>query len=178
MSAKPIGNSEVFELQRKLEAMKLFTGTVVSKRISFHTLSRNTHNRLRQQMYDPETGEVVRREDQVKGYEFEKGRFVIVEPEEVEALRIESTQIIDIERFVDRSDIDTLYWDSPYYMVPDGKFAYEAFAVIREAIDRQGVVGIGRMVMSNRERPVALQPRGNWAEAPAISPSPAAMQMG
>ena len=140
--------------------VKLFTGTTATERITFNTLSRKTHNRLRQQMFDPETNEVVGREDQIKGYEFEKGRYVLVENEEVEALRIPSTQTIDIERFVDQSDIDTLYWDSPYYMIPDGKFALEAFAVIREAIEREGVVGIGRVVLSSRERPVAIQARG------------------
>ena len=140
--------------------VKLFTGTVSGEHVTFNTLSRETHNRLRQQMFDPETGEVVGREDQVKGYEIEKGRYVLVEDEEVEALRLPSTQTLDIERFVDADEIDPLYWDQPYYMIPDGKFAYEAFAVIREAIEREDVVGIGRVVLSNRERPVAIQARG------------------
>ena len=140
--------------------VKLFTGTSSAEKVTFNTLNRKTQNRLRQQMFDPESGEVIGREDQVKGFEFEKGRFVIVENEEVEALRIPSTQTIDIERFVDQSEIDVIYWDSPYFMVPDGKFAVEAFAVIREAMAREGVVGLGRVVLSSRERPIALQARG------------------
>ena len=140
--------------------VKLFPGSSSSDRVAFHTLSRKTHNRLRQQMFDPETGEVVDRADQISGYEFEKGRYVLVEKDEVEALKIESSQTINIERFVDQADIDELYWDNPYFMVPDGPLAQEAFAVIREAIRQKEVVGIGRVVLANRERPVALQPRG------------------
>lgn len=159
MSARPSWSGHL-RLSLVSCPVKLFPGTSSSDRVAFHTLSRKTHNRLRQQMFDPETGEVVDRPGQISGYEFEKGRYVLFEKDEIEALRIESTQTIDIERFVARSDIDELYWDTPYFMAPDGPLAQEAFAVIREAIRHKDVVGIGRVVLSSRERPVALQPRG------------------
>jgi DNA end-binding protein Ku len=137
----------------------LFPATSTNDRITFHTLSRKTHNRLRQQMFDPETGEVVPKQDQVKGYEFQKGNYVLVEDEEIASVKIESTETIDIERFARREDIDPLYWDEPYFMAPADKFAQEAFAVIREALKHENVVALGRVVISNRERPVAIEPR-------------------
>lgn len=159
MSARPVWQGHL-RLSLVSCPVKLFNATTSADRISFHVLNRATHNRLRQQMVDPETDDVVDRDDQVSGYEYEKGHYVIVEPDDIAALRIESSQTIDLERFVDAADIDIVYWDTPYFMVPDGKFAQEAFAVIREAMRAEDVVGLGRVVLANRERPVALQPRG------------------
>jgi DNA end-binding protein Ku len=101
----------------------------------------------------------VDRSDLVKGYEYEKGQYVIVTPEEIESVRLESTKTIDIERFVDAGDIDRLYWNAPYFLKPDGKLALEAFTVIREAMERTQKVALGRVVMHQRERLVALEPR-------------------
>jgi DNA end-binding protein Ku len=160
MSARPVWQGHL-RLSLVSCPVKLFNATTNAERVGFHLLNRATHNRLRQQMVDPETDEAVERDDQISGYEIEKGRYVTVEPEEIAALRLESTHTIDIERFVDRADIDIVYWDGPYYLVPDGDIAEEAFAVIREAMRARDVVGLGRIVLSNRERQVALEPRGN-----------------
>ena len=109
--------------------------------------------------HDPELGEVDRK-DLVKGYQFEKDRYVIIDKEELDAIQIESNKTINIEGFVDAADIDEIYLDSPYYLGPDGPVAEEAYAVIREALKRSNRVGIARVVLSGRERMIALQPRG------------------
>lgn len=136
----------------------LYTGTSAGGDVSFHLINPETNNRIRMITTDPETGPVDR-SSLVKGYEFEKGRYVIVSPEELESVRIESSKVIDIERFVDESEIDRLYWESPYYLVPDGKIAMEAFTVIREAMTRAGKIALGRLVMHQRERLMALEAR-------------------
>lgn len=136
----------------------LYTATQKSGDVSFHLLHKDTHNRIKMITTDPEIGPVDR-SDLVKGYEYEKGNYVIVTPEEIESVRLESTRTIDIERFVDAGDIDRLYWNDPYYLMPDGKLALEAFTVIREAMRHTGKVALGRIVMHQRERLLALEPR-------------------
>ena len=120
-------------------------------------LSRKTHNRIRMIPTDPEAGP-VERADIVKGYEIEKGRYVVVTGEELENVRLETTRTLDIERFVADADIDRLYWNDPYFLAPDGDIAAEAFAVIREAMKKAGKVALGRLVMHQRERLMALEP--------------------
>lgn len=136
----------------------LYTGTSTAADVSFHLINPATNNRIKMITTDPDTGP-VERSSLVKGYEFEKNRYVIVTPEEIDAVKIESNRVIDIERFVDQAEIDRLYWNAPYFLVPDGKIAAEAFAVIREAMERSGRMGLGRVVMHGRERLVALEPR-------------------
>lgn len=131
-----------------------------SERVRFHNLNPATHNRVEMRPHDSETGEELQDEDLVLGYEVDKGRFVLVEDEEIEARQLETSHTIDLDRFVARRDVDTLYLDSPYLIAPDGKPADETFRVIREALDREERVGIGRVILSRRERLVALQPRG------------------
>ena len=137
----------------------LYTATQRSGDVSFHLLHKDTHNRIKMVTTDPEVGPVDR-SDLVKGYEYEKGQYVIVTPQEIDAVRLESTRTIDIERFVEASDIDRLYWNDPYYLLPDGKMALEAYTVIREAMERADKVALGRVVMHQRERLLALEPRG------------------
>jgi len=96
----------------------------------------------------------------VKCFEYEKGHYIVVTPEEIDSVRLESTRTIDIERFVDEADIDRLYWNDPYFLAPDGDMAVEAFSVIREAMERSGQIALGRVVLSTRERLLALEPRG------------------
>jgi DNA end-binding protein Ku len=141
-------------------AVALYPASRTTGRISFHTLSRKTGNRLRRQMFDPDTGDVVETEDQAKGYEVAKGQYVVVDDEELDAIALESTHTIDIESFVPRAEIDEVYYDSPYYLAPDDKVAQEAFAVIREAMQRHDVVGLARVVLYRRERIVMIEPRG------------------
>jgi len=136
----------------------LYTATERTGDVHFHMLSAKTHNRIRMIPTDPETGP-IERDDIVKGYEIEKDRYVIVTDDEIDAVRLESTRTIDIERFVDVGDIDRIYWDEPYFLLPDGKLALEAYAVIREAMRRTKRIALGRVVMHTRERLLAIEPR-------------------
>ena len=136
----------------------LYTATSRTSDVSFNMLHKKTHNRIRMIPTDPELGP-VERSDIVKGYQYEKDQYVIVTPEEIENVRLESTRTIDIDKFVDEDDIDRLYWNDPYYLVPDGKVAVEAFSVIREAMGRAGKIALGRVVMHQRERLLAMEAR-------------------
>lgn len=140
-------------------AVALYNASSASDRVSFNTLNRKTGNRLKQNMVDSVTGEPVDTADRVKGYQVSKGQYVMVEDTEIEALKIESTKTIEIETFVPAAEIDEIYLDSPYYLAPDDKVAEEAFAVIREAMTKKKMVGIGRIVLARRERMLMLQPR-------------------
>lgn len=136
----------------------LYTATSRTSDVQFRMLHKETMNRIRMIPTDPETGPVDRA-DIVKGYELDKGRYVVVTPEEIREVRLPTTRTLDIERFVDEEDIDRLYWDEPYYLVPDGDMAVEAFGVIRQAMGKAGKVALGRLVMHQRERLMALEPR-------------------
>ena len=140
--------------------VKLFTATTSSNRISFHLLHKETKNRVQMKPYDPELGEVART-DLVKGYEFEKDRYVVVNEEELEKLEIESSKTISIEQFVNASDLDGLYLDSPYFMAPDGPVAQETFSIVHAAMHDRKKAAIGRVVLSQRERQVVIQVRDN-----------------
>lgn len=137
----------------------LYTATSRTGDVSFNMLHKTTHNRIRMIPTDPETGPVDRA-DIVKGYEIEKDHYVVVTPEEIDSVRLESTRTIDIDKFVDAAEIDRLYWNDPYFLVPDGKVAVEAFTVIREAMEKAGKIALGRLVMHQRERMLAMEPRG------------------
>jgi DNA end-binding protein Ku len=141
-------------------SVALFPTSNASERISFNMLNRDTGNRLKQLMIDAETEEVVEREDRIRGYEFAKGNYVTVEDEDLEKVQLESTHTIDIQQFVPADQLDPVYLDGSHYLAPDDKVAEEAFAVIREAMRKKKVVGIGTLVMNRRERIVALAPRG------------------
>lgn len=149
-------------------AVALYPAASSSGRIRFNTLNRHTGNRVKRQFVDAETGEPVEDEDQVKGYAIGKGTFVTVEEEELDALKLESTHTIDIERFVPRVEVDERYLDIPYYLAPDDRVAQEAFAVIRDAIRDGGMAGIGRAVMSRRERLLLLEPKGQGLLATSL----------
>ena len=136
----------------------LYTATSPAGDVHFNLLHKDTHNRIRMVPTDPELGP-VERSDLVKGFEYEKGEYIVVTQDEIASVRLESTRTIDIERFVDAADIDRLYWDSPYFLAPDGKLALEAYTVIREAMTKTGKIALGRVVMHQRERLLALEPR-------------------
>ena len=137
----------------------LSPATSEAKRIRLNQLNAETGNRLKQQLVDSETGEVVERDQIVKGYEYDRGRYVTLSDEELKDLQIESSKIIDLDQFVDRDDVDPVYLDAPYYVHPDGELADEAFRVIGEAMAKKGKVGLGRVVLSSRERLVLVEPR-------------------
>ena len=136
----------------------LYTATSRSGEVHLNMLHKDTHNRIRMIPTDPETGPVDRSEI-VKGYEIEKGRYVVITDEEIKAVRLSTTRTLDIERFVGEDEIDRLYWNDPYFLAPDGDMAVEAFAVIREAMKKEGRVALGRLVMHQRERLMALEAR-------------------
>jgi DNA end-binding protein Ku len=137
----------------------LYPASSLSEKVSFNRINRKTGNRLKQQNIDSETGEVVPREDTARGYEIAKGQYVIVEDEEFEAVEVESSTI-EIDQFVPRNEIDERYIDSPYYLAPDGQVGQDAFAVIRDTIDKMNMVALGRVVLTRREHVIALEPKG------------------
>src|SRR5688572_8975266 len=139
--------------------VRLYPATSSKDRISFNQLHKDTHNRINMKPVDPELG-LVERSDLVKGYEYEPKQYVVIEDEDLEAVRIESNHTLNIEAFVDEDDIDVTYQDVPYYLAPDGKMADETFIVLREAMKKTGKVAIARLVLSSRERTVAISARG------------------
>ena len=120
---------------------------------------RNTGNRIRYRKVDAESGDDVEAADIIKGYEVSKGDYIELEPEELEAIALESKRTIEIDEFVPKEEIDDLYLADPYYVVPDGDVGQQAFAVIREAIRKEGMVAIGKVVFTSREHIIALEPR-------------------
>jgi len=116
--------------------------------------------RISLQPHDPRTGEEVEKEEVVKGYEYRRGQFITFTAQELKALDVESSKIIDLESFVQRGDIDPVYFNNAYYLYPDGPIAIETLRVIGAAMVEAGVVGIGRLTLSQRERMVMVEPRG------------------
>jgi len=137
----------------------LFNATTRANDVSFHLLHKKTHRRISMIPHDSKLG-AVKRTELVKGYEFQPGKYVILTPDEIAAVRLPSTKAIDIEQFVDAKDIDRLFWNDPYYLTPSEKSPPPAYHVIRDAMAESGKVALGRVVMHNRERLVALEARG------------------
>jgi DNA end-binding protein Ku len=138
----------------------LYTATSSGDRVAFRQINKKTGNRLRQQLVDEGTGDPIDPDDKGRGYEVDKGVYLQVEDEELDAIAIESSHTIDIDSFVPKAQVDERFIDSPYYLVPENKVALEAFAVIRDAMLGKGMVALGRVVLSKRERVIMLQPRG------------------
>src|SRR6185312_2607334 len=138
---------------------QLYTAASEREKVPFHQINRNTGNRIRYRKVDAETEDEVSSDDIAKAYEVSKGNYIEMEPEELEAVEIETSRMIDIDEFVPRDEIDDLYLANPYYIVPDGEVALQAFAVICEAIKKEGMVALGRVVFTNREHVIALEPR-------------------
>lgn len=136
----------------------LYPASSQSEKTHFHQINRKTGNRLRQQLVDEKTGKVVEGDNKGRGYEVSEGKYVEIEPEELDAVEAESTHTIDIETFVPEEEIDKRYYERPYYAVPDGKEGAEAFAVIRDAMKDKGRVALARIVFANREHIIALEP--------------------
>ena len=140
--------------------IKLFPAISAREKIRFHQINRKTGNRIKYCKLDAVTGEPVRDEEIVKGYEVSKGRYLEITDDELEAVAIESTHTIEIDQFVPKSEIDELYWNIPYYIAPDGEVGQQAFAVIREAIKKKDMVALGHVVLTTREHVIAVEPRG------------------
>jgi DNA end-binding protein Ku len=140
--------------------IQLFPATSEREKISFNQINKETGNRVRYRKVDEDTGEEVRPDEIVKGYQVDKGRYVEINDEEIGAIALESTKTIEIDEFVPRTEIDDLYLIRPYYIAPDGKVGQDAFAVIREVIRQMNMVAIGRVVLTSREHVIALEARG------------------
>jgi DNA end-binding protein Ku len=157
LSARPIWQGQL-RLSLVSCPVALYGATTRAGDISFHLLNPDTNNRIRMVPTDPDTGP-VERADLVKGYEISKNQYVVLDNEELNAVKLETTHAIEIERFVDENSIDRLYWDEPYYLVPNEDSGVEAYVVIRQALSETGRIALGRVVMHTRERLVALEPR-------------------
>jgi DNA end-binding protein Ku len=140
-------------------AVRLYPATTESKKIRFHMINPETGNRINMRAHDAETGEELERSSLVKGYEYDRKKYVTLTNEELDRVKLESTKTIEIERFVDARKIDANYFDAPYFIVPDGKVAAEAYKVICDAMAEEKVAGIGRVVLSSREHPLIVQPK-------------------
>ena len=138
-------------------AVRLYTATTERERVRFHQIHEPSGERVRQQLIVPGIGP-VERDEIVKGYEYQKGQYVTVEPDDLKRLKLETTDTIDITQFAD--EIDPIYYDAPYYLVPDGSVAEEGYRVIREALRETGKIAIGQVVVSGQERIVAIRPLG------------------
>ncbi|HUR34895.1 MAG TPA: Ku protein [Vicinamibacterales bacterium] len=137
--------------------VKVFPATDASATISFNQLHAECQTRIQQKRWCPTCQKDVPNTDIVKGYEFEKGRYVVMDDEDVEKVRVDSTRVINLEQFTDDVEIDPIYLDRPYYLAPDGPVAKEAFAVIREGM--KGKAGIGKVALYGREYLIKVQPR-------------------
>jgi len=137
--------------------IKVFPATDAGATLSFNQLHGECQTRIQQKRWCPTCEREVPNTDIVKGFEFEKGRYVIVDEEDIEKVRVESTRVISLEKFTDDTAIDPIYLERPYYLAPDGPVAREAFAVIREGM--KGKAGIGKVALYGREYLVKVQPR-------------------
>ncbi|MDI1325720.1 MAG: Ku protein [Brevundimonas sp.] len=147
----------------------LYTATSSASHVSFHLINPDTNNRIRMVPTDPDTGP-VERSDLVKGYEVSKDEYVLFDDADFDKVKLESTRTIDINQFVDEDDIDRLYWDDPFYVVPETGVGAEAFAVIRDAMKAAGKIAIGCLVLRGRERQIALEVRGKGLVAYSLRP--------
>src|ERR1700726_2221892 len=138
----------------------LYPATTSVEKTRFHMINKETGNRLKQQMVDSETGDVVESDQKGRGYELKKGEYVEVEKDELEAVQIESSHTIDIDSFVPKDEIDKRYINHPYYIAPDGKAGIDAFTVIRDAMKNKDRVALARIVLTNREHIIAIEPLG------------------
>jgi DNA end-binding protein Ku len=159
LSARPVWQGHL-RLSLVSCPVALYKATSRANDISFNLLNPETNNRIRMVPTDPETGP-VERSSLVKGYEVEKNRYVIVNDEELDSVKLETTHTLDIERFVDANEIDRLFWDDPYILLPTDEIAANAYAVIREAMTETNRIALGRVVMHTRERLMAIEPRDN-----------------
>jgi DNA end-binding protein Ku len=138
----------------------LYPASTSLEKTRFHMINKETGHRLKQQMVDAETGDVVESDQKGRGYELAKGKYVEIDKEELEAVQIESNHTIDIDSFVPKDEIDNRYLNHPYYIAPDGKAGIDAFAVIRDAMKDKDRVALARIVLTNREHVIAIEPLG------------------
>lgn len=141
-------------------SVELINATSSGQGVSFRIINKTTGNTVNRQYVDAATGRPVTRENEVKGYEVEKGRYLLMDEDEIAAVKVESSHTLNFESFVNKGDIQQIYLDTPYYLAPADKVSREAFAVIRDAMAERKVAGIARIVLYGRERPVLIEPHG------------------
>jgi DNA end-binding protein Ku len=139
--------------------VRVFPATDAAATIGFNQLHRDCQTRIQQKRWCPSCEREVANTELVKGYEFEKGRYAVLEEEDIAKVRPESTRVINLVQFADAASLDPIYFERPYYLAPDGAVAGEAFAVLREGM--KGMAGIGKLALYGREYLVAVQPREN-----------------
>lgn len=149
-------------------AVALYPATSTGGRVRFNIINRETGNRVNNLLVDAETGEPVEEDDKVKGYRAGGGKYILLEEEEIARVALESTHTIDIEAFIPRAEVDSIYLDESYYIAPNDKVGVEAFAVIREAMERKKMAGLARVVLYRRERLLMLEPRGRGLLATSL----------
>lgn len=141
-------------------AVELTNATTHAEKVSFRVLNRKTGNPVKRQWIDSENGKAVEDDDEVKGYEIGGDEYLLIEEKDIEKVQIESSHTLALDSFVKREEIEKVYLDSPYYLAPADKVSEEAFAVIREALEKRKMAGLARIVLYRRERPVLIEPLG------------------
>ena len=141
--------------------VRIYTAIDAAKTISFNQLNKETNSPIKYEKRDKSTGELVPGENIVKGYQYEPGQYVIIDPEDIEKVKVRSTKIIEIEAFVDASEVHPTLYDTPYFAGPDGEIAIKAYALLCETLKETGKLGVGKVVIRDRESPVLLSPQEN-----------------
>ncbi|GJM30738.1 MAG: non-homologous end joining protein Ku [Cyclobacteriaceae bacterium] len=141
--------------------VRIYTAIDAAKTISFNQLNKETNSPIKYEKKDKSTGEVVPPENIVKGYQYEPGQYVVIDPEDIEKVKIRSTKIIEIEAFVNASEVHPTLYDTPYFAGPDGEIAIKAYSLLCETLKETGKLGVGKVVIRDRESPVLLSPQEN-----------------
>lgn len=141
--------------------VRIYSAIDTAKSISFNQLNKETNSPIKYEKRDKSTGEVVPSEDIVKGYQYEPGQYVIIDPEDIQKIKLKSTKIIEIEAFVDAAEVHPTLYDTPYFAGPDGDIAVKAYALLCETLKETGKLGVGKVVIRDRESPVLLAPQVN-----------------
>jgi DNA end-binding protein Ku len=141
-------------------AVELSNAVTHSEKVSFRIMNRKTGHTVKRQYVDADTGKPLKEDQEVKGYETGNDKFLLIEEDEIEAVQIESSHTLAIDKFVDKKTIEPVYLDTPYYLTPADKVSEEAFAVIRQALEQRKMAGLASIVLYRRERPVVIEPFG------------------
>lgn len=150
-------------------AIALYSAATTSERVSFHILNKQTGNRVRREYVDADTGKLVEQDNQVKGYEVSKGKYVLLEPDEIAAAVPDSDKTLNVRQFVACPDVDTVYFDKPYYLVPADDTAQQAFAVLREGLKTKSVAALATAVLFRRVRTVLIRAQGRGLVANTLN---------
>ena len=139
--------------------VKLYPATTAERSIAFHQIHEPTGKRIRYQKVAHGVGP-VENDEIIKGYEYEKGKYVLIDPKEIDDLKLESKQTIELVRFVDENDIDARYYETPYYLLPDGEMADEGYVIVQKALKDTGKIGVGQFILRGHGNIVAIKPLG------------------